>query len=113
VAAGISRAAPPGDRGTAERTATGGEAAHGPLEELLGRTSAELDAALAELALSAKVRSRLEVEVERLEQRLRDAEGERRELREKLDHRDRLLGQVFGSRSWRWTQAVRRLVGRP
>jgi hypothetical protein len=67
----------------------------------------------AELALAAEVRARLQAEVEHLEHRLHDAEVERSDLTDKLTHRDRLLGQIFGSRSWRWTQALRRMLRRP
>jgi hypothetical protein len=79
---------------------------------LLARTSADLERASAEIALEARLRSRLQEEVERLERRLRDAQAECLELGEKVGHRDRLLSQIFGSRSWRWAQAMRRVFGR-
>jgi septal ring factor EnvC (AmiA/AmiB activator) len=82
------------------------------LEALLGRTSAQLDEARAELALAETVRARLAAEVERLEHRLRESEAERLELADKIAHRDRIITQVFSSRSWRWTQALRRLLRR-
>ena len=84
----------------------------GSLESLLGRTSAELDRANAELALATRLQTRTQDDVERLERRLRDAEVQCLELREKLDYRDRLLSQVFASRTWRWAQALRRALGR-
>jgi len=82
------------------------------LESLLGRTSAQLDHARGELALATQLRSRMQEEITRLERRLRDAEAECLELRGELERRDRLLGQILDSRSWRWTQALRRVVGR-
>jgi hypothetical protein len=54
----------------------------------------------------------MQKEFDGLERRLHIAEAECLELRDKVDHRDRLLSQVFGSRSWRWTQAMRRALGR-
>jgi len=93
-------------------TTASDRSATGSLESLLGRTSAELDRVNAELALDARLRSRLQDEVERLERRLRDAEAQCLELGEKVDHRDRLLGQIFASRSWRWAQVMRRVLGR-
>jgi hypothetical protein len=83
-----------------------------PLEALLGRTSAQLDAARAEVALAATLRDRLLAEIEQLERRLQDSEIERIELADKIAHRDRILAQVFGSRSWRWAQALRRMLRR-
>jgi chromosome segregation ATPase len=82
------------------------------LAAALGRSSAQLDALRADLALSESVRERLAAEVQRLRRRLDDAEIERTELADKLRHRDGLIGQVFGSRSWRWTQALRRALRR-
>jgi chromosome segregation ATPase len=82
------------------------------LAEALGRTSAQLDAARADLALSESVRQRLAAEVQRLKRRLDDVEVERAELADKVRHRDGLLGLVFASRSWRWTQALRRALRR-
>lgn len=82
------------------------------IEEALGRMSAELEQARFELALVKGVRARLEREVERLAQRLADAEASRSELGERVNERDRLLATVFASRSWRWAQALRRVIGR-
>ena len=82
------------------------------LAEALGRTSAQLDEARAEARLADELRQRLLADVRRLERRLQDAEAECHELAEKVKHRDRLLSQVFGSRSWRWTQALRRSLKR-
>lgn len=82
------------------------------LAEALGRTSAQLDEARAEARLADELRQRLLADVRRLERRLQDAEAECHELAEKVKHRDRLLSQVFGSRSWRWTQALRRSLRR-
>jgi hypothetical protein len=82
------------------------------LEALLGRTTVELERARADLTLAAQVRTRLQDEIERLECRLADAEAERLDLLGKIDDRDRLLGQVLGSRSWRWGRVLRRLLVR-
>lgn len=82
------------------------------LAEALGRTSAQLDEARAEARLADELRQRLLADVRRLERRLQDAEAECHELAEKVKHRDRLLSQIFGSRSWRWTQALRRSLRR-
>ena len=82
------------------------------LAEALGRTSAQLDEARAEARLADELRQRLLADVRRLERRLQDAEAECHELAEKVKHRDRLLSQIFGSRSWRWTQALRRSLKR-
>src|SRR5581483_7864527 len=71
-----------------------------------------LEPARFDLDLSNRVQERLLKEIERLEQRLADAEAERLELLEQVNHRDRLLTQIFRSRSWRWTQALRRSLGR-
>lgn len=100
----------PENLGTAERAESYGDAT---IEALLGRTSAQLDQARADVALTARLQARLLEEIERLERRLEDAEAERLELLEKVTHRDRLLGQIFASRSWRWANALRRLLGRP
>jgi chromosome segregation ATPase len=83
------------------------------LAAALGRASAQLDEARAAAALADGLRERLANDVRRLERRLADVEAERDELLEKLNHRDRLLTQIFGSRSWRWTQGLRRRLGRP
>lgn len=83
------------------------------LETLLARTVTDLEQSRAELALAAEIRARLQGEVEHLERRLHDAEVERSDLIDKVAHRDRLLSQIFGSRSWRWAQALRRMLGRP
>lgn len=123
MAAGFLRADPPGDRGAVERAEAGASTtgrvgtsatrgAEAPLEELLGRATADADRARAEAALAAEIRTRLEREVERLERQLRDAEAERLELLARVEDRDRLLSRIFGSRSWRFTQALRRLLGR-
>lgn len=82
------------------------------LAEALGRTSAQLDEARAAARLSEELRQRLLADVRRLERRLQDAEAECHELAEKVKHRDRILSQIFGSRSWRWTQALRRTLKR-
>ncbi len=87
-------------------------AEHAPIEEALGRLSAELEQARFDLELATKVRARLEREVARLEWRLAEAEANRDELREQRDDRDRLLSSIFASRSWRWTQLLRRFLGR-
>ena len=101
------------DLATTERARPHGDGqGDGSVEALLGRTSAQLDEARAGVALAAQLRARLLGEIERLEQRLRDSEAERFELLEKLSHRDGLLSQIFGSRSWRWTHALRRMLGR-
>ncbi|MBM4246829.1 MAG: hypothetical protein FJ148_24060 [Deltaproteobacteria bacterium] len=89
------------------------DAAGDALARVLGRTSAQLDEARAAAELAESVRERLASDVCRLERRLADVEAERDELREKVKYRDRLLAQIFGSRSWRWTQALRRRLGRP
>ncbi len=107
------RAEPPADRGAATHATVGGEgAADASLEALVGRTSAQLDQARADVALAAQLRARLQDEIERLERRLADAEVERLELLVKVDDRDRLLTQVLGSRSWRWGRALRRVLRR-
>lgn len=96
--------------------AEGGEQADAPRDALataLGRTSAQLDEARAAAALAESLRERLAGDVRRLERRLADVEAERDELLDRLKHRDRLLSQIFGSRSWRWTQTLRRRLGRP
>lgn len=103
------RADSPDDLGSAVPASADADAG---LEALLGRTVTELDRARAELALALQLRARLLGEIERLERRLRDAEAERLELLEKVHHRDRILTQIFGSRSWRWAQALRRMRGR-
>jgi chromosome segregation ATPase len=90
-----------------------GAAADEALEALLGRTSARLEQVSGDLALATRVQARLREEVACLERRLADAEAERLALAEKIDERDRLLAQVFASRSWRWTERLRRLLGRP
>jgi hypothetical protein len=110
VAAGSSRPGSAGEHAAAERSRADVDAT---LEALLGRTVTELEQRRAELALAAEVRARLQAEVEHLEHRLHDAEVERSDLIDKLTHRDRLLGQIFSSRSWRWTQALRRMLRRP
>lgn len=114
MAAGTLRADRPEDRGAdPEPVSTGFTTPDGDsLESLLGRTSAQLDRAVADLALATRLRERMQQEIDRLERRLRDAEAECAELRDKVDHRDRLLSLIFGSRSWRWAQAMRRAVGR-
>lgn len=82
------------------------------LAAALGRTSAQLDEARAAAALAESLRDRLAADVRRLERRLQDVEAECHELAEKVKHRDRLLSLIFGSRSWRWTQALRRTLKR-
>lgn len=82
------------------------------LQAALGRAGGQLEQARFELTLTARVQERLLREVERLEQRLSDAESERNELLEQVAHRDRIIAQIFGSRSWRWAQALRRVLGR-
>lgn len=82
------------------------------LAATLGRTSAQLDEARAAARLAEELRQRLLADVRRLERRLQDAEAECHDLAEKVKHRDRLLAQIFGSRSWRWTQALRRTLKR-
>jgi hypothetical protein len=107
------RADRPEERGAAKHATAGGEgAADASLEALVGRTSAQLDRARAGVALAAQLRERLQDEIDRLERRLADAEAERLELLGKVDDRDRRLKQILGSRSWRWAQAVRRILGR-
>jgi hypothetical protein len=104
---------PPQDRGTVQRGTPSGEGVAGAsLEELLGRQSAQLDRARAEIELAAQLRVRLLDEIDRLERSLRDADAERLDLLDKVQNRDRLLGQIFGSRSWRWAQVMRRVLGR-
>lgn len=104
----------PGASRTADATPSAGAGASDePIEFLLGRTSARLEHVRGELALAMRVQARLREEVEHLERRLRDAEAERLALAEKVDERDRLLTLVFASRSWRWAQALRRVLGRP
>ncbi|HZR84592.1 MAG TPA: hypothetical protein VFD92_26095 [Candidatus Binatia bacterium] len=83
-----------------------------PLPATLARSTVWLEQARFDLDLSNRVQERLLKEIERLEQRLADAEAERLELLEQVNHRDRLLTQIFRSRSWRWTQALRRSLGR-
>jgi hypothetical protein len=78
----------------------------------LGRTSVQLEQARFEIALANRVQERLLKEIERLEHRLSDTEAERLELLERVDDRDRLLAQVFSSRSWRWAQTLRKFLGR-
>ena len=82
------------------------------IEAVLGRTVARLDQARAEAALAVRQSERLRDEIELLERRLADSEAERLELLEKVEQRDRLLSQIFGSRSWRMGQALRHLLGR-
>jgi chromosome segregation ATPase len=82
------------------------------IDEALGRTGAQLDQARFELTLARRVQARLLKEIERLEHRLADSESERLELLERVDERDRLIAQIFGSRSWRWAQLLRRVFGR-
>ncbi|MBY0279286.1 hypothetical protein K2Z84_28460 [Candidatus Binatia bacterium] len=82
------------------------------LAEALGRASARVDALRADLDVSERVRLRLAEELRRLGRRIEDVEAECRELSERVRHRDRLLAQIFGSRSWRVTQALRRALKR-
>ena len=82
------------------------------LEAALGRAGGQLEQARFELTLTARVQERLLREIDRLEQRLTDTESERTELLEQVAHRDRIIGQIFASRSWRWAQALRRMLGR-
>jgi hypothetical protein len=99
--------------GHLDTTPTNGDSPTKPvIEEALGRTSVQLEQAQFELALASRVRERLLKEIERLEQRLSDTEVERLELLERVNERDRLIAQVFSSRSWRWAQSLRRLIGR-
>lgn len=106
------------ERSSTERLAPAGgddaerEGSRDALAAALGRTSAQLDEARAAAALAEALRQRLLADVRRLERRLHDAEAECQELAEKVKQRDRLLSQVFGSRSWRWTQALRRTLKR-
>lgn len=109
MAAGDSRAGSAGEGATAEPARDDVDAA---LESILGRTLAQLEQSRAEVALAAEIRTRLQAEIEQLERRLHDAEAERVDLIDKVDHRDRILSQIFGSRSWRWAQALRRTLGR-
>lgn len=89
-----------------------GSARRDVLAAALGRSSAVVDALRADLALAERARSRLAAELRDVRRRLEDVEAERLELTEKIRHRDRLLTQIFGSRSWRWTQALRRTLKR-
>lgn len=82
------------------------------LEAEVARSRVSLDQARFEIDLATRVQERLLKEIDRLEHRLADTEAERLELLEQVTHRDRLLAQVFSSRSWRWTQALRRRLGR-
>jgi hypothetical protein len=83
-----------------------------PIEAVLGRTSAQLEQARFEIGLAARLQERLLREIERLEHSLADAQAEHLELLEQVNHRDLLLSQVFSSRSWRWAQTLRRILGR-
>ncbi len=82
------------------------------LEERLARLSAELEQARFELALAARIRERLEREVAHLEQSVSELEDERVALRDDVKERDRIIGVIFESRSWKWMQALRRLLRR-
>lgn len=97
-----------------EPSASNGDsaAAHESLEAALGRAGGQLDQARFELTLKTRVQERLLKEIERLERRLDDSETERMELLEQVVHRDHIISQIFGSRSWRWSQSLRRLLGR-
>lgn len=86
--------------------------ADAPPATTLARTHVRLEQAKFEIELGVRVQERLLREIDRLEQRVADVEAERLELLEQVNHRDRLLTQVFSSRSWRWTQALRRRLGR-
>jgi hypothetical protein len=97
--------------GITERSVAGEDDAS--IEAVLARTSAQLEQARFEVALAARVQQRLLDEIARLQELLADAEAERVALREQIDRRDRLLSQIFASRSWRWTQRLRRVIGRP
>jgi len=80
--------------------------------EALGRSRVQLEQSRFELELGKRVQERLLKEIEQLERRLADREAERLELLERVEERDRLLSQVFGSRTWRWSQRLRRLLRR-
>jgi len=97
------------DPGSAEGAKPDADAS---IAALLGRTCAQLENARADVALAARLQARQCEEIEHLERRLQDSEVERLELLDKLNHRDGLLSQIFGSRSWRWTHALRRMLGR-
>jgi len=109
VAAGTRPAGSSGEHDAARPTDADVDAT---LEAILGRTLAQLEQSRAEVALAAEIRTRLQAEIEQLERRLHDAEAERVDLIDKVDHRDRILSQIFGSRSWRWAQALRRTLRR-
>jgi hypothetical protein len=80
--------------------------------ETLGRLAARVAQAEFERDLARTIQRRLEGELRRLESRVGVLEGERANLRAQLDERDRLLGVIFRSRSWRIAQRLRRLLGR-
>jgi hypothetical protein len=98
-----------GNGGVEGATPTSDDAA---IEAVLGRTTAKLEQARFDMGLAARLQKRLLDEIDRLEGRLAESDAERLELVEKVHDRDRMLGKIFGSRSWRWAQALRRMLGR-
>ena len=93
-------------------TGVGPAAERGSVYETLGTLSAEVEKLRFELAMVQRVEARQRGEIVRLERRIAVLETERRELIDQVAHRDRLLTLIQSSRSWRWTQALRRRLGR-
>lgn len=82
------------------------------LEERVAKQATELERMGFELELARATQDRLGQERDRLEQTVADLEHDRGRLREEIASRERLLDVIFRSRSWRLTQAVRRVLGR-
>ncbi len=93
-------------------TGVGSAAERGVVWETLGTLSTEVENLRFKLAMAQQVEGRQRGEIARLERRIAVLETERRELIGQVAHRDRLLTLIQSSRSWRWTQAVRRRLGR-
>lgn len=62
--------------------------------------------------LSRVLHGRAVAELAVLRRRVRALETDLSRLRDEVRERDRLLGMIFRSRSWRFMQALRRMVGR-
>ncbi|MBM4269357.1 MAG: hypothetical protein FJ144_22590 [Deltaproteobacteria bacterium] len=65
-----------------------------------------------QLNLAQTISERRARECERLEREFALLRAERDGYRHQLEERNRMLAAIFGSRSWRWTRALRRTFGR-
>jgi hypothetical protein len=114
---------PPGDERSPGRDASRGESAGEQAkpsptappsftEEEVARLQVALEQSRHDQEVLRELKTRLKRELSSLDRRVVELEGERDSLLARLSERDRVLDVMKQSRSWRWTQALRRLLGR-